>query len=323
MLDFFTGVLSSSYYTGLFLNMFVLMSFSAIGNCISLKSGFYNLGGEGQIYLSGFVAAICLVKFSFLPPVLNVTISLLISVLSSCTLELISALINDFKKVDVLLTTYLLSSASIFILDYLVGNVFRTKEGNLLATDFIDESVRLKSILPPSPLNVLIFAVPVLCVVFWFLQNKTMWGKRSAVWGISNEFAIYSGFSYRKNIYSLMAVDGVLHGFTGFAAVIGTYFTCHQSFSSGMGWNALTCALLAGKNPLLVIPSGLFLSWLYTSSSRYSLIHNFGFDMAGIIQGLVIFFVAANMTFAEGGIKKTFCKIKIFVKKIFARKEVE
>lgn len=315
MLDFFTGVFSSPYYFGLFLNMFVLMSFSAIGNCITLKSGFYNLGGEGQIYLSGFVAAICLNKFSFMLPVLNIFLSLLISVLSSCILELISAVINDFKKVNVLLTTYLISSASIIIIDYLVGNVFRTKEGNLLATDFIAENLRLKSILPPSPLNVLIFAVPFISLIFWYLQNKTMWGKRSAVWGISNEFAIYSGFSYRKNIYSVMAVDGVLHGLTGFAAVVGTYFTCHQSFSSGMGWNALTCALLANKNPLFVIPSGLFLSWLYTSSSRYSLIHNFGFDMAGIIQGIVIFVVASNVTFAEDGIKKIAGRFKKMIKK--------
>lgn len=315
MLDFFTGVLSSPYYFGLFLNMFVLMSFSAIGNCITLKSGFYNLGGEGQIYLSGFVAAICLNKFSFMPPVFNIFLSLLISVLSSSILELVSALINDFKKVNVLLTTYLISSASIIIIDYLVGNVFRTKEGNLLATDFIAENLRLKSILPPSPLNVLIFAVPFISLIFWYLQNKTMWGKRSAIWGISNEFAIYSGFSYRKNIYSVMAVDGVLHGLTGFAAVVGTYFTCHQSFSSGMGWNALTCALLANKNPLFVIPSGLFLSWLYTSSSRYSLVHNFGFDMAGIIQGIVIFVVAANVTFAEDGIKKIAGRFKKMIKK--------
>lgn len=316
MLDFFTGVFSSAYYSGLFLNMFVLMSFSALGNCITLKSGFYNLGGEGQIYLSGFVAAICLNKFSFLPPVLNISLSLSISVLSSCVLELVSAVINDFKKVNVLLTTYLISSALIIIIDYLIGNVFRTREGNLLATDFITENLRLKSILPPSPLNVLIFAVPVLCAVFWYLQNKTMWGKRSAVWGISNEFAIYSGFSYRKNIYSVMAVDGMLHGLTGFTAIVGTYFTCHQSFSSGMGWNALTCALLANKNPLLVIPSGLFLSWLYTSSSRFSLVHNFGFDMAGIIQGIVIFVVAANVTFAEGGIKKIVDCLKKLIKKV-------
>lgn len=315
MLDFFTGVLSSPYYFGLFLNMFVLMSFSAIGNCITLKSGFYNLGGEGQIYLSGFVAAICLNKFSFMPPVFNIFLSLLISVLSSSILELVSALINDFKKVNVLLTTYLISSASIIIVDYLVGNVFRTKEGNLLATDFIAENLRLKSILPPSPLNVLIFAVPFISLIFWYLQNKTMWGKRSAIWGISNEFAIYSGFSYRKNIYSVMAVDGVLHGLTGFAAVVGTYFTCHQSFSSGMGWNALTCALLANTNPLFVIPSGLFLSWLYTSSSRYSLVHNFGFDMAGIIQGIVIFVVAANVTFAEDGIIKIAGRFKKMIKK--------
>lgn len=304
MLDFLTGIFTSSYYTGLWLNMFVLMSISAFGNVLSLKGGYYNLGGDGQIYLAGFVSAMCLVKFSFMPPALNIILSLLITLFVTGAFEYMSAFFYCAKKVNVLLTTYLMSSALIPVIDYLSSVTYRTKEGNLLATEFIAENLRLKSILEPSPLNLSIILVPVLCALLHFVFKKTSWGKRVSIFGKSEEFAVYSGLSLRGNVYSTLFVDGAFHGLAGFVAVCGTYFSCYKGFATSMGWNALTCALLAGKNPLFVIPSGLFLSWLYTSASRFSLVNNFGFDMSGIIQGIVIFILAGNIALSKFNFKK-------------------
>ncbi|MBR5933677.1 MAG: ABC transporter permease [Treponema sp.] len=299
MLDFLTGIFSSSYYTGLWLNTAVLISIAAFGNVITLKSGYYNLGGDAQIYMAGFVSSMCLVQFSSFPPVINIILTLLITLTVSGMVECLSSIFYIFKRVNVLLTTYLVSSALIPVLDYLTSVVFRTKEGNLLATEFIAENLRLKSILSPSPLNLSILFLPVLCVLVWVLLNKTLWGKRVIIFGKSEEFAIYSGLSLKQNLCSTLFIDGAIHGFAGFIAVVGTYFACYKGFANSMGWNALTCALLAGKNPLFVIPSGLFLSWLYTSASRFSLVNNFGFDMSGIIQGVVVFAVAGNIAFTK------------------------
>lgn len=303
MLDFFTGVFCSTYYTGLFLNLCVVMCVSALGNVMSLKCGIFNLGGEGQIYLGGFAGALCLVKFSFLPPALNFIFSLLISCSLSGVLCMLSAFCNDVKKISVLLSTYLFSAAVIPVIDYLISVPCRTKSGNLLATEFIGESVRLKSILPPSPFNLSFFALFVIIFAVWFLLNKTKYGKEMCIWGKSNEFALYSALSYRKIIYPVMFADGFLHGFSGFLLVAGMHFTCHISFANGLGWNALTCSLLAGKNPLYIIPSGLFLSWLFTSASRFSLVNNFGFDISGVIQGVIIFVVAGNIALTKIRIK--------------------
>ena len=58
--DFFTGVWSSSFYIGNLLNTASLFMWAALGACLALASGSLNLGGEGQIYVSGFVAALVL-----------------------------------------------------------------------------------------------------------------------------------------------------------------------------------------------------------------------------------------------------------------------
>lgn len=294
MIDFLTGVFSSPYYVGVFLSLFTLIFFSSLGNCISLRCGFFNLGGEGQIYLGGFLASLCLSKLSFMPFYLNFLFSLVITISSVALFSILASLVNDLKKVSVLLASYIFSAALIPILDFLISSVFRGKTGNLLATDFIPENVRLVSLLPPSSLNVFIFFVPLCALFFYYIFNKTKYGCELLIWGRGVEFAKFSGLSYRKVLYSSMFINGCFHGLTGFIAVVGQYYTCHVGFYIGLGWNALTCALLAKKNPLLLIPSALFLSWLLSSASRYSLMNNLGVDISGIIQGIIIFIIAGK-----------------------------
>ena len=48
------------YYLGSALNLSALYMLAGSGAVISIKSGEFNLGGEGQIYLGGFVSAILL-----------------------------------------------------------------------------------------------------------------------------------------------------------------------------------------------------------------------------------------------------------------------
>ena len=83
-----------------------------------------------------------------------------------------------------------------------------------------------------------------------------------------------------------------MHGLCGAVAICGTYFTCHQGFYSGMGWNAFSASLIAYSNPLFIIPSSLFMGFITTFSNKYALYHNFGFDMDSLIQALILLLIS-------------------------------
>lgn len=291
-IDFVTGTFTSTFYFGTFLNTAVLLAFAALGDSISIKSGNLNLGGEGQIYTGGFIAAI--IFTSPLPPVIAVISGLAAAAAGGAVQVLFSALLRQLKKANVLLTSFLISAAIIPVIDSLIAGKFRGQTGNLLATQFIPENLRLLQILPPSPLNVSIIAIPFLCVIFHIFLNKTKAGKRLIIWGAAPEFAHYCGYSENKSLYISLIISGAMHGITGGIAVLGTYFTCHSGFYGGMGWNALSCALLAQSEPLLIIPASLVLSWLYTSAGRVSLMQSIQFDISSLIQGIILFCISIN-----------------------------
>ena len=56
----FTGTFTSPYYFGSMLNTAAFLMLAGTGASLSLKAGNMNLGGEGQIYTGGFVAALVL-----------------------------------------------------------------------------------------------------------------------------------------------------------------------------------------------------------------------------------------------------------------------
>jgi len=291
-LDFITGTFSSPFYFGTFLNAAVLLCIAALGETVSIKSGNLNLGGEGQIYAGGFAAA--LVFTLPVPSSVAFLLGFAAAALSGTLQTLLAAFIRQFKKANVLLTSFLISAAAIPVIDSLIAGKFRGKTGNLLATEFIPENLRLLPILKPSPLNISVFAVPFLCAVFHLFVQRTKTGRQLTIWGTAPEFARYCGYSEKKSLFFSLAVSGAMHGITGALAVCGTYFTCHSGFYAGMGWNALSCTLIAQSEPILIIPASLILSWLYTSANRVSLMQGLQFDISSLIQGIILFCISVN-----------------------------
>ena len=290
------------YYTGSALNLSALYMIAGSGALISIKSGDFNLGGEGQIYLGGFVSAVLLAKMSAtgawlvagnpFGACIAIACALLAAFACSALMAGLSAVFKIFRNADFLFTSFIASAAMIPFIDGLISGPFRSTTDNLLATPFIADSVRLTGILPPSPLNTSFIAALALCAGAWFLLNRTAWGRQLCTLGISPKFARYVGFPCKKLSLSSAMLSGGLHGLCGAAAILGTYFTCHQGFYSGMGWNAFSSALIAGANPLLLIPSSLIMGFITTYSNKFALYHNFGFDISSMLQAAILFLIS-------------------------------
>ena len=65
IITFLTRSFSSIYSFGSFLNNACLLMIAGTGASFAIKSGHLNLGGEGQIYLGGYIAALILTSYWF------------------------------------------------------------------------------------------------------------------------------------------------------------------------------------------------------------------------------------------------------------------
>ena len=284
------------YYFGLALSLSVIYMIAGLGAYLTLKTGQINLAGEGLIYAGGFLCAIMLNGFAShnVPAFFAVSLSMLVCAIIGALLMVFCEFLRKYRNADFLLTTFITSSAIIPLIDGLVSGPFRTKSGNLLATPYIATQYRFTSILKPSPLNGSVFAAIILCIGATIFFKKTRFGKMTQIYGISPQFSFYSGFPCGTITFTAAASSGALHSLAGAIAVCGTYFTCHTGFYSGMGWNALSVAMLAKKSPAAIIPFSIFMAALMTYSSRFALYSNLDFDVNSLIQAIILFMIAAG-----------------------------
>ena len=282
----------TSYELGNILNFASFYMVAGTGAAISMRCGEFNLGGEGQIYAGGFTAALVLAKMSGMPPVVALPIALLAGCLTSSLLCFLSAVLRKYRGASFLLTSFIISSAVIPLINGLIAGPFRGNTGNLLATPFIDKAFRFARLLPPSSLNVSFFAALIICLLGAGFLFRTEMGQKLCIFGVSREFALYSGFSEKAITFTSALTSGALHGLCGSFIVMGTYYTCHSGFYTGIGWTGLSAAMLGGSNPLFVIISSLFLGWVTAFTNSFSLHHNVGFDLGAIIQAIIMFCVA-------------------------------
>ena len=282
------------YYFGLMLSLSAIYMIAGCGAAYSLKAGRINLAGEGLIYLGGFLCSVLLDCFAKagVPAFFAVSLAFIVCAAAGALILSFCEFLYVYKKADFLLTSFITSSAIIPLIDGLIAGPFRTKTGNLLATSYIAAQYRFTSILKPSPLNCSIFVAVALCVVMHFFFARTRFGKQTTIYGISPKFSSYSGFNCNKITFTAAGACGALHCIAGAAAVCGIYYTCHTSFYSGLGWNALSVAMIARTSPALLIPSSIAMSTLMTYSGRFALYSNLDFDVNMLIQAVVLFMVA-------------------------------
>lgn len=297
---FFKAPFSSAWYTGRMLNTASLLLLAALGSLLSLHAGELNLGGEGQVYAGGFVTAVFLNAVCPTSPesgfglavsastVLLMLAAFMLAALTGAFLTLIPELLSLFKKIPALLSTFLLSSACIPLIDDAIARIVRKAGGNLLSTPQISSAFRFARLLPPSQLNASVFIILAVSAVTFFILYATRSGEIFRICGIAPEFALYSGFHLRSNKAAGLLLSGAFHGMTGFFAVTGTYYACQNGFYSGMGWNALTVALIAQSAPELLLPATLILSWLFTASDSLILTGDIGGGITEIIQAVVL-----------------------------------
>ena len=311
--SFFTRPLSSWWYIGNTLNMAGLLILAGTGASLALRGGTFNLGGEAQIYASALVTTLILSgaagKAGFatagsaaatgsasaaLPILAIFALALAAAALTGALLAFIPGILKAGMNCSELLASFLLSAAVVPVIDYLIAGPFRDRTGNLIATEAIDKAFRLEPIFKPSFFNVSFFVAIGLALLAAFALKKTRTGYRFTVSGTAPDFARYSGFPVGNVTVASMTLSGLFHGLTGFFAITGTWYMCHQSLSAGMGWSALAVALIARSNPIAVIPAAILYAWLDTASDMAFLSSNSGFDSTSIVQAIILLVVSAR-----------------------------
>lgn len=268
---------------------------------IPFRVGLFNIGGEGQIMLGGFAAALAGIYISA-PALIHVPIMLIVGMLVGAFWASIAGVLKAYLDAHEVVTTIMLNYIATFLTIYLVNNPFKGK-GFEPRTPKINSSAILHQF-SEIPLlrrfvsggggHVGIFIAILAAIGMYYLLWKTSIGYRLRSVGFSSEASKYGGIDVKKTMVIGMMLGGAMAGLGGSLQTMGLYRSYTQGFSPGWGFDGIAVGALARNHPLgVLLTAGLF--GILTAGGNHLDIAIAGLprEIIGILKALVILFVGA------------------------------
>ena len=164
----------------------------------------------------------------------------------------------------------------------------------------------LDALFPGSQVNGGILIAILLAIVFYIIMEKTTLGYQLKACGSNRHAAKYAGIQDKRNIVLSMALAGSLAGAAGsLYALSGNtefFWTTYQSLPA-VGFTGIAVALLAVNNPIGVIFSGIFMSFLNINGQQLTNLTAYNEYITDVIVAVIVY-LAASMLIIKMWISK-------------------
>ena len=270
--------------------------FTGLAVGFGFRAGVFNIGAEGQMAMGALAGAVIAMNMGGVPSVISIPMSVLGGMLAGAIWASIAGLLKAFTGAHEVISSIMLNWIAANLASFMVTGPLAVGSGTPKSPE-IAESTKLPILLKvqATELSIGIFIAIVTAIVMYIILEKTTLGYELKGVGFNPYAAEYGGVSIKKSIIITMAVSGALAGMAGIVDILGV--TPHRfvgELTGGRGFDGITIALIGRNNPLGIIFAALLIAALRTGSNAMQIQAQIPDDIVGIIQGIVIFLVAAE-----------------------------
>ncbi len=267
--------------------------FAGLAVALGFRSGLFNIGVEGQLFIGAMAATYIGYSIKGLPMLIHLPLALLAGALAGAIWSAIAGFLKAYTGAHEVVTTIMLNYVAFRLSDYMLTGPMKRSGFNPVSPP-IEKSAWLPK-LAPDPLRFhagFFLALIAAYLVYWFLW-KTTWGFEMRTVGSNPSAARYAGISVANNFILAMALSGALGGLAGTNEILGVNHFMAEAFSSGYGFDSIALALLGKSHPVGVVLASLLWGFLKAGATRMQSAAGVPIDIVQIVQGMVIVFVAA------------------------------
>lgn len=280
------------------------------------KTGLFNIGGSGQFIMGAYAAVYVGVRWTFLPPALHPIVAILAAVLVGGLWGLVPGILKAYYNINEVIACIMMNYIGMSMSNLLIRRTVFDVKTNLSmrpASSAVLPKLGFDKIFvagaTPSSVNSGIVIAIAMGILIWVILEKTKFGFELKACGYNRDAAKYAGINERKNIMLSMVIAGALSGLGGalhYLAGAGTGIPVLDVLAS-QGFNGIPVALLGMSNPIAIIFTGIFMSYLTVGGLAMQL-YGFVSQVVDIITAVIVYFAAFVLFFSQ--IIKRFVKNK-------------
>jgi len=274
---------------------FVLLG---LGIAISIRTGFFNVGAEGQLWLGALGASIVALYWDGPEPVVLV-VALIAGFAFGALWSGLVALLKIAFHVDELISSLMLNYVAILLIGYLTFGPMKAYRAG--QTEVIDVEL---PIIFGDRLHAGFILALVAVVVVWLLLSRTRLGYEMRTLGANPEAARYAGIHTGRVIAKVSLLSGGLCGLAGAHAILGVQHVLLSELSPGWGYTAIAVALLGGLAPVGVLLSGILFGALEIGATNMQFTAGVPASLGSLIEGLILVFFLISIPLSFRGIRR-------------------
>jgi ABC-type uncharacterized transport system permease subunit len=264
---------------------------------IPFHAGMFNIGAEGQFMIGALLGALVGIYID-LPPVIHVLATLAAGIAGGMLWGAIPGILKAWFHSHEVINTIMLNFIAIALVNMVVRNFIKDPNPSTVQSSPLLDTATYGRIAVPgvnnSRLHWGFFIAVLMAVIAWYFLYKTTWGYSLRTTGLNPSAAEYAGIRPKRMYVLAMVLGGGMAGLAGILEVQGLVVpVIPVNFAAGYGFDAIAVSLLAGNNPLAIIPAALIFGVLRVGGDFLQMRAGLSVHIVSIFRALILLFVAA------------------------------
>ena len=268
---------------------------AGLGIALGFRVGLFNIGGTGQM-VSGMIWATLVATRLEMPPVLHFVVALVAAIVGASVLGALVGYLKAKTGANEVITTIMLNYVMVNLFSFLLldQNLLQGAEtGGNTKADPAAETARLPLLLGENfSLHLGFILALVAVVVYWWLLERSTIGFRMRAVGFNPSAAKTAGIKVERTYIVALALSAAFIGVAGANQALAATGGVSPSSHSGIGFDAITVALLGGSSAPGVLLAGLLFGAFKAGGASVQAA-GISPDVLAIIQGAIVLFIAA------------------------------
>jgi len=267
--------------------------FGGLGVALGFRSGLFNIGAEGQIFMGAIFSAYIGYSLTGMPAFLHMPLAFLAGALGGALWGFIPGWLKARTGAHEVINTIMMNYIAFRVSDWLLtGPMKRPGSPNPVSPTIAESAMLYRFFGDPIRFHLGFFVALLVAWLVWWLLFRTKWGFDMRTVGANPHAAKYAGMVVSVTMILAMTLSGALAGMAGANEVLGLNHNLAMAFSSGYGFDSLALALLGNNHPVGVVLSALMFGALRNGATNMQLKAGIPIDIISILQGLILVFIA-------------------------------
>lgn len=265
---------------------------AGLGVGLGFKAGLFNIGGKGQFLIGALAAVAASQLVADRGPLIAIPVAYVVGALAGAAWGFIPGFLKAVSGAHEVVTTIMLNFIGVQLMSALISGPLRLPKSPQPVTPNVGDAALPILFGRDGHLGI---AIAFLFVpIVWFVLYRTTLGFEIRAVGANPDASRYAGMKPRRLITLTMSLAGMLAGLAGVGNILGINHQMNATFSTTVGFDAITVALLGRSHPVGVMLAALLFGAMRAGSGLMQIDANVPAQLVDLLQAIILLFLVAS-----------------------------